>query len=256
MITVVAYAAQRQAPPAEAPVTPVQLSAPSAPTSTWMPIAGPLPVYGVDAPGVRSLPFAFTARRDAAGAREDNLSFGSFDQEGEAHLRIILERAPNLERPEGGLFLDLARRASGSGLAVMRSTPPEGLVTKFGPVESTEITLSDAIGRTCIGFRFAHQEVGFRVAGWLCPAKGQAIDRRELVCTLDRLSLVEPGNDEALKLLFGQADRQRIGSCAPAPVVSTIAPPPRGGRGERASRQLPPKPPAALRRESPRGSRA
>jgi len=238
MITALAYSVQRQDPAtAEPHSAPLQLSAASAPPPIWMPIPRPLPIFGIDAPALKSLPFAFTARRDAAGAREDTLTFGWFEHHAEPHLRVILHRAPHAARPDGSLFLELARRASGAaGLAVTRSTPSEGLATKFGTIEVTEVTLSEVGERGCLGFRFAHQEVGFRLAGWLCPAKGQALDRHHLACTLDGLSLIEAGNDEQLKVLFAEAQGRRVEGCALTPRAGIA---PRGRVSRPASRSPP-----------------
>jgi hypothetical protein len=214
--------AERQEPlTADASIAPVRLSADGdgAPPPIWTPVPRPLPIYGLDAPQLKPLPFAFSARRDAAGAREDTLAFGAFDHDTAPHLRIVLQRSPDPEGLEPSLFLDLARRSSTAGLAIMRSTPAEALATKFGLMEACEVTLFDASARACLAFRFAHTDVGFRLAGWLCPAKGQANDRHELACTLDQLSLVEAGNDETLKILFARADRQRIDGCPPVPGV-------------------------------------
>ena len=217
-LVVLAYSAQRQvATSAVVPAAPLQLSPTSAPSPEWTPIARPLPVYGIDAPRLKGLPFAFGARRDGAGAggREDTLTFGTFENEASPHLRLILHRAADPEPRESSLFLDLARRASATaGLAVTRSTMPDGLVTKFGLVEISEVTLAGVAERACLAFRFAHGEVGFRMAGWHCPAGGQAQEPQELACTLDRLRLIEAGNDERLKDIFVGADRQRIAGCA------------------------------------------
>ena len=191
----------------------------------------------MDAPQLKALPIALSARRNAAGAREDTLTFGWFDQDTEAHLRVVVHRSTQPEPHDISLFLDLARRASGAaGLAVTRSTPPEGLATKFGLMETSEVTLSDSAERACLAFRFAHGEIGFRLVGWHCPARRQAIDRKVLACTVDRLSLAEAGNDEPLKTVFAQADRQRIAECMPAPIVAS--PEPR--RGAKSSRQARP----------------
>lgn len=254
---VLAYLAQPQAPPrAETPATPVRQTDARSPPPAWTPIARPLAIYGIDAPALKSLPVALSARRNTAGAREDTLAFGWFDQDNETHLRIVLQRSTQPEPLDASLFLDLARRASGAaGLAVTRSTPPEGLATKFGPMETSEVTLSDAAERACLAFRFAHQEIGFRLVGWHCPAKGQAIDRKVLACTVDRLSLAEAGNDEPLKTVFAQADRQRIAECTPAPIVAS-AEPRRGAKGSRQARPArTPEPVTAARTGSanPRG---
>jgi hypothetical protein len=218
-VTVLAYIIERQDVPPEPAGVLAPPSPASAPPPPWTPVPRPLPIYGIDAPHLKALPFAFAARRDAAGAREDTLAFGAFDRQAEPHLRVILHRSPHPEPPEPSLFLDLARRASEAGLAVVRSTPAEGLATKFGVMEASETTLSESSEsseRACLAFRFAHQDIGFRAAGWMCPPQGQAMDRQELACTLERLSLIEAGNDETLKLLFAHADRQRIDGCSPA----------------------------------------
>jgi hypothetical protein len=204
------------------PGAPVRLAMAGAPPPVWTPVPRPLSIYGLDAPQLKRLPVAFTARRDAAGAREDILTFGAFDRAAEPHLRLILHRSPDPEQSEPSLFLALARQASHAGLAVTRSMPAAGLATKFGVMEISEAILSDTAERACIAFRFAHQEIGFRLAGWLCPARGQENERQELACTLDRLSLAEAGNDEQLKRLFAQADRQRLGGCAPVPLAGTV----------------------------------
>jgi hypothetical protein len=235
---VLVYAAQQhESPVAYLTIPAARPAVVSAAPPLWTPIARPLPIYGMEAPGLKGLPFAFSARRAAEGVREDTLTFGAFDQDGGPHLRMLLHRAADPQREPPSLFLDLARRASDTaGLAVIRSTPAEGLATKFGAMETSEATLSDALERTCLGFRFAHREVGFRLLGWLCPAKGQALDRQELACTLDRLSLLESGNDEALKTLFAQADRQRIDGCTPAP-ISRVEPRKNGRSASRPSRR-------------------
>lgn len=265
VITGLAYFLQRQDPPAvDAPVPSVRPSAASAPPPIWMPIARPLPIYRLDAAQPKPLPLAFAARRNGAGAREDTLTLGSFEHEAEPHLRLILHRSLHPEPDQPSLFLDLARRASGAaGLAVTRSTPAEGLVTKFGLMETSEVTLSDVSERTCLGFRFVHPEVGLRVVGWQCPAKGQAIDRPGLACMIGHLSLAEAGNDEPLKALFAQAHRQTVGGCAPAPLASGAEPGPRqarpGGRSPPRQAKRAPEPAtaaqkgsAALRREPAR----
>ena len=225
-LAVLAYSAQQQDAPAfHRPSVPVHRAVAGAPSPVWTPVPRPLPIFGLDAPQVTSLPFAFTARRNAAGAREDTLVFGAFDHDAAPHLRIILHRSLHPDGSEPSLFLDLARRASAAaGLAVVRSTPAEGLATKFGVMDTSEVTLSDNSERVCLAFRFDHEAIGFRIAGWACLAQGQVMDLQELACTLDRLSLVEPGNDEALKSLFAQADGRRIAGCTPAPAISSLEP--------------------------------
>lgn len=231
-IMVLAYTARQQdTPKTEAPNAPVQLSPASAPPPAWTPIARPLPIYGVKAPQLNGLPFALSARREADGTREDSLTFGAFEHEAAPHLRVVLQRSLVPKPNEPSFFLDLVRRASeAAGLAVTRNTLPEGLATKFGVMEAAEAVLSDTGERACLAFRFAHPDVGFRMAGWFCPAGGQPPDRQELACTMDRLTLVEAGNDEQLKNLFAQADRTRSQGCVSMTPTAGIDPPDRINR--------------------------
>lgn len=242
-----AYAAHMHDPrPVETPAKLVHLSPPTAPLPLWTPIARPLAIYGLDAPELKTLPFAFSARRDATGAREDDLAFGLFDQGGAPHLRMVVNRSAPSERQEPSFFLDLARRASGlAGLAIARSAPPQGLTTKFGLAEIAQVTLSDTLDRACLAFRLSRPDIALHMAGWLCPTKDQTMDRQDLACTFDRLQLIEAGNDEALRQVFLQADRQRIESCAPPAIVSSIQAPrqlakPAGHGRQRQARQARP----------------
>jgi hypothetical protein len=198
---------------------------PKAPPPFWQPIARPLAIYAMDAPELKPLPFTFTARRDPIGAREDDLTYGAFGDGSRPYLRIALRRAPASEPAPASLFVDLARHASeAAGLAVMHSAAPVGVGTKFGLVEAADVALAESEERACLAFRFAHQEVGFRMGGWLCPPKDQPTDRHKLACTIDGLTLVDAGNDQQLRALFAQVDRQRTEGCAPQPVASARPP--------------------------------
>jgi hypothetical protein len=264
LVTVVVYFAQQQTPGVESePSAPAQVlaAAMSPPRPEWTPIARALPIYGITAPGQTSLPLAFVAQSNGTGARQDTLTFGAFEHEAERHVRVMLHRSAAPEVAEVRFFLDLARQASSAGLAVIRSTPSEALATKFGPVEASEVTLSEGAERACFGFRFVHQGVGFRFAGWLCPPRGQPLDRQELACTIDRLMVLNAGPDEPLRGLFAEADRRKIEGCATAPAAGGVEPRTVASRSRRQAR--PSRRPesvnarkgsAAVRREPARGT--
>lgn len=137
------------------------------------------------------------ARTDPlAGSREDRLSVGDFAVSEAPYLRIIASEG---QASPTSLFVTIARRAAdGQGLAVVK-TGERGLIeTKFGPVETLDVTLSGgtssgAVTRICTGFSNAGQiglaPVTPRLDGWLCAPLGQPPEPRSLACTLDKLAL-------------------------------------------------------------------
>lgn len=215
VIAAVAFLAYPQVPtPATSPELPTLRRAPvSAPPPLWQPIAQPAPAYAIDAPALHGLPFAYEARRDRSGAREDILTFGAHEQEAKAHVRLIAHHGPLSEEQGSSFFVDLARRAAEAGLAVTRSAPPSGLQTKFGLAEVADVTLSGNAERVCLAFRLVHT-AAFRTGGWLCGAAGQPASRRQLACIVDRVTVLA-SDDPTLKAVFVQAERQRDETCAP-----------------------------------------
>lgn len=182
---------------------------PAAPPSPWQTIPGPMAVYELEGPEWNRLGLAYEARRHEMGAREDTLLLGRFASEA-AHLRLAITRGARAEAARS-LFVDLARRAAAAGMAVTRVAQSAPAATKLGPVEAAEIVLGSSAPRSCLGFRFIHADLAFRLDGWLCGAGGQAPDAEQLACTLDRLSPIEATDDPSLRALFARA-RARAGA--------------------------------------------
>jgi hypothetical protein len=111
------------------------------------------------------------------------------------------------------LFVDLAVQSAGLGAAVLRSASPESYVGAHGPVEWAEAKLADARGeRSCIGFRF--QPAGAnRLFGLVCGAGDGGLDRANLECLIDALSLTPAGADAGLGAVLPGAATRRAG-CA------------------------------------------
>ena len=190
---------------------PVRRAALVAPAAVWQPIPKAKPHYAVAVPELRSLPQAHEARRHADGGREDKLVYGIFESE-QAYLRLALLRgARDAERP-ASFFLDLARRAGEAGLAVVRSGRTALVATKLGPLETAEVALSDSVERSCLAFRLQHNEVGLVAQGWYCPAAA-AEARLDPACLIDLVAILPEANDQALQVLFAQAERRRSPAC-------------------------------------------
>lgn len=183
-----------------------------------IPVALSEPRFRLDDPDALEAPRAETARLNpATGRREDVLVQGGFDIIEAPYLRLTLTGTPE---PETGprLFVTLARRAAdGQGLAVIRTGEHGTIATKFGVVETLDLTLGGEGRRNCTGF--ATLEPGaLRLDGWLCAPLGQAPEPRAVACALDRISLNgQPSS--ALESTFATTEARRDPGCGPRVVA-------------------------------------
>jgi hypothetical protein len=207
--------------PAEGSVPAAILIAPPPP---WQAISDPAPFYALEHPEGLPPP-ALAARRHASGGREDSLRFGAFGEPGHARLTLVRDIR---ERQPGSFYVDMVRRAAQAGLSVARSAQSRSLETKFGTVEAAPLVLQAAAEQSCLAFRFAHGELAFGFAGWLCGSDAKPVSEDQLACFIDRLSLAKGVEDAALKVYFAQAEQRRGHGCAPvarlqAPKVRSAA---------------------------------
>jgi hypothetical protein len=188
---------------------------------TWQGIAKPLQAYSFDIPDAPRDLRRYEGRRHAIGqGREDIVTVGAFEVAA-PYARIALYRPGQEAGEPGSLFLDVARRAASAGLAVERSAAPGAMPTKFGPFEVSDVTLGGPRGsRACLAFRYVAAEPDFRITGWSCGTAGRPIDRIQLSCQLDRLTLVAGADDKALRALFLKAERQRSAACTTSPLAA------------------------------------
>jgi hypothetical protein len=136
---------------------------------------------------------------------------------------LSLTRGPT-ERPSDRFYVDLVRRAAAAGLAVVRSGQSAPVATKFGLVEVAPVTLSEGVEQACLAFRFTHPELSFGFQGWLCGAEIRPVAPDQLACFIDRVTLLNGAEDSALKVLFAQAERRRLDSCAPSARIASVRP--------------------------------
>lgn len=153
----------------------------------------------------------------ATGRREDTLAQGDFGAIEGSYLRLTVAEGPE-PGPPRSLFVALARRAAdGLGLAVLKTGERGRLATKFGPVETLDVTLSGPSTRTCTGF-MTSDESFVRLDGWLCAPLGQPPEPRAVACALDKLVLNGQASSDFETLIRGvEARRDRgCGSAASA----------------------------------------
>ena len=97
---------------------------------------------------------------------------------------------------------------------MIRTARPATVATKLGTLETAEIVLADGLERPCLAFRL-RSETGLSLHGWHCAAGGQAPDRAEVACLVDRLAVLPSGDDATLNAVFAQAERRRGEGCPP-----------------------------------------
>lgn len=152
--------------------------------------------FGLAEPGLDPVRISAAWIDPASGLREDGLARGDFAAIEAPALRVTLSRG-DAAGPAPGLFVLLARRAAtdGPALAVIRTGPGGRITTKFGAVETLEVTLGGAVRRTCTGF--VSRESTFRLDGWLCAPLGHPPEARTLGCMIDALNLDDPADPGA-----------------------------------------------------------
>ncbi len=164
----------------------------------WQAVRKPIEIMALQAANLDRLAVTYGARRSSRGDREDSLNWQAATPGG-MEARIALVR-------HGG-----AQASGATGL----------LVTKFGPVEVTDMTFSDAGGasQACLAFRRVGEGGEPTLTGWQCAPQGGVVERPELACFIDRLTLLKSGDDQALRRFFTEAEPRR----RPCPNTRTTA---------------------------------
>ena len=114
------------------------------------------------------------------------------------------------------------REAAARALSVQRSGLPAAIATRFGPVETADATLSDGqTSRACIAFRMEAGALPLAMSGWWCGGAAKPADRQQLVCLIDRIDLLNAGDDRALRSAFARTELNRQPACAPPRLSAT-----------------------------------
>jgi hypothetical protein len=178
-----------------------RIETPFVPSMMAVPAPPPVPAARLGLAEAGLDPVRVSARIDPrTGQREDTLNRGDLAAEEAPALRITLTRGASAG-PAPTLFVLMARRAAGGpaldgpALSVMRTGARGQVATKFGPVETLEVTFGGAARRTCTGF-VTRNAGTFRLDGWACAPLGHPPGPESLACTLDALSLVDLSDPE------------------------------------------------------------
>lgn len=188
----------------------------------WIPITRPIPMFGLEAPELDRASGTLESRHSPDGTqREDVLAFGAF-AEPKAHLLLRL----SVEHDRGDLsqpfVISLVRETAARAMSVQRSSLPTAMQTRFGPVETADATLTDGgTSRPCIAFRMQGGSLPLAMSGWWCGSAGKPADRQQLLCLIDRIDLVNAGDDRALRTAFARTELNRQPACAPPRLSAT-----------------------------------
>ncbi len=172
----------------------------------WQVSRKPVEILTLQAPQFGRAPAQYMSRSNAAGDREDVLTFESASAE-LPDARVTLRRSQSgITAPS--LFIDMTRQQAERGMAVARAGTADKLPTKFGDIEAADMTFVDSDGRhqACLAFR-STSRVG--IAGWYCAPQGVAVERPEVSCFIDRLTLLKAGDDKDLRMVFTEAEQRR-----------------------------------------------
>ncbi len=173
---------------------------------SWQIIRKPVELISLQAPQFGRVPATYQSRITDAGDREDLLTFETASPD-LPDARVTLRRS-SAALPDLPLFIDVTRQQAERGVAVVRAGTPGRLPTKFGDLDVADMTFTDSTGRNqaCLAFRSSGQ---IALAGWYCAAQGAAVERPEVSCFIDRLSLLKAGEDKELRKLFTEAEQRR-----------------------------------------------
>jgi hypothetical protein len=182
----------------------------------WIRIARPIAMFGLESPELDRQTPAYESRRTQDGARrEDTLVYGVF-AEPRAHLLLRLSLDRNPDRLSQPFVIATVRNAAARGMSIQRSGAAVPLQSRFGRIETADVTLSDGeTSRACIAFRREAGELPLGLGGWWCGGASRPADRQQLACLLDRLDLLTAADDRALRAAFARSELARQPGCVP-----------------------------------------
>lgn len=187
----------------------------SALEGSWIVLANPVAMFGLDSPELDRQAPVYEARHVQAEARRrDDLSFGSFAGD-RPYLQLRLQVEHGARPAALSFVISLVREAAERGMSIQRSGLASVIATRFGPVETSDVTLSDGeASRSCIVFRKSHDELPLGLSGWWCGGPDRPADRQQLICMIDRIDLLNAGDDRVLRGAFAKTELARQPACA------------------------------------------
>jgi hypothetical protein len=193
------------------------LSDPAA-KSAWSVASRSYPAFAVSQFDLSGKTEAYAILRHPDGGRKDVLRWAAPGEKPIAEIEIY---RPGRELSQTGPpIAEIAGRMDPDG---MRELQAAGVIdSKFGAVTLLGLSGRDGDARPCLGFIKGFNHPDLRISGWSCQGDTLPARRAAIGCILDRLILLNAGNDPKLAELFARAELKR-GNCVPASVPVTSA---------------------------------
>lgn len=177
--------------------------------------------FDLDDPGLAGLQRLSVSSPTQSGGRQDTLARGAFDG-GKLFLRLDMLQPAGDKIGSSDFFLDMAREAARTGLAVIRIGRPTQIAARAGAFEAADIRLAPRDGnpageRSCLALRLVNSKLSMEIAGLGCSGAAETIDRRAMACLLDRLYYLPTGDDRALAKALPRPEDGASCLSAPAP---------------------------------------
>jgi hypothetical protein len=183
--------------------------------ASWSAATRSYPAFAVSQPELVGKTASYEILRHPEGGRKDVLRWAAAGEKPVAELEIY---RPGGELTQlGPAIAEIADRMDPGGTHELEAA---GVIdSKFGTV-----TLLRPAGGTpaCLGFMTRLDQPDVRISGWSCQGDTLPARRAAIGCILNRLILLNAGNDPKLAELFAQAELKR-GSCAAAAVSADAA---------------------------------
>lgn len=203
--------------PAMLEVAPVTEEAPiPAPEPPWMPVNRAFPSFNLQNPDSEGMDFVYSVSSRGRYARQENMAWSPASKYPEGvrggRIHLTLERFEERVPPLPAFQADMTERLALHQISIEKLTPTDILATKFGGMDVADGVLTTHHGpAACLLFRH-HNPVGFTIVGWFCGSPRKPVDRVTFTCFLDRLDLLQAGQDHPLRQLFAAAERNRVHS--------------------------------------------
>ena len=222
-------AVARAVDPPSSVTAPVFVSVPSSERAPpqWTLVHAPEPLFGMG-PGRYPAPVRHEVRRlDDGVTRMDVFTFG--DHRAGPFARLALERLTEASPAMDGLVVSVVRKAAADGFAVERVTRPVAAESRFGLMDTAEVTLAGPAGPiACTVFRGTAENGPLRYSGWSCAAPSTAEAAR---CLVDVAAFSPEIHEPGLARVFAETESRVAPACRPpAPrtpeFTSSVAPRP------------------------------
>ncbi len=182
--------------------------------ASWSPATRSYPAFAVSQPELVGKTASYEILRHPQGGRKDILRWAGVDEKPVAELEIY-RSGGELTQSEPAIA-EFADRMDPRGAHELEAA--EVIDSKFGTV-----TLLRRAGTpACLVFMTHLDQPDFQISGWSCQGNTLPARRAAVGCILNRLTLLNAGNDPKLAELFARAELKR-GSCAAAPTSADAA---------------------------------